>query len=71
MRRKIGTVIAVRFNDLPEVYLADNGAITPNIAMAKNFRASGKVLDTIRGQVVTDFPQARVETSLIERWEEK
>lgn len=67
--KKIGTVIALKSKALNgEVYLTDNG-LTPNIAMAKTFRAPAKVLTTVRTQAIARYPEMKFIASNIERWE--
>lgn len=69
--KKIGTVIALKSKALNgEVYLTENNGLTPNIGMAKNFRATAKVLDTVKSQAVAHYPELKFVASNVERWEE-
>lgn len=71
MTKRIGHVIELIFNGNGGAYLGENGVITCNINNAKTFRAAPKVLSTIQGQAITNFPKGEVQTRLIERWAEK
>lgn len=73
MRKKIGTVITVS-DGTNTLYVAEGGKgsefnLTPDMKHAKNFIASGKVLDTVRAQLVTNYKGTF--TNTIERWAEQ
>jgi hypothetical protein len=71
MRKKIGTVVAVRIPELAgEVYVAESGALTDNIGYAKTYRASKKVLETIAMQAKVKYAPFKAVISTIEKWEE-
>lgn len=67
--KKMGTVIALKSEVLNgEVYLGEGNVLTPNIGMAKTFRAPAKVLTTIKTQAIARYPELKFVASQIERW---